>query len=231
MKEQIYTIPVTETADKIIEEGKCECLLCSLYSKLEEDELTLILGASMMEPDIRIKTNKEGFCRKHFDKMLTMKNKLGLALMLQSHIDEVRKNVFPKEGLFSPKNKSEASLKPLKEHCDSCYICSKIDFHLEKMAQTIVYLWDTEEEFAKKLSKMPFFCLEHYQLLLQTGVYKLSKNRQNDFFTAVSSVEKAYFDSLYDDVSKFCKKFDYRFEDEPWGTAKDSVERAVKILS
>ena len=44
-------------------------------------------------------------------------------------------------------------------------------------------------------------------------------------------VRSLYFDSLYDDVSKFCKKFDYRFQDEPWGTAKDSVERAVKILS
>ena len=231
MKEQIYTIPVTEAVDKIKEEKSCTCLLCMLYEKLQDDELNLILGASMMEPDIRIKTNKEGFCRKHFDMMLSMKNKLGLALMLQSHIDEVRQTIFPKEGLFSPKNKCDASLNPLEEHTKSCYICSKIDFHLTKMAETIVFLWEHEEEFAKKFSEMPYFCADHYRLLLQTGVYKLPKNKQNDFYTAVSSIEKAYLDSLYEDVSWFCKKFDYRFADEPWGNAKDSCERAVKLLS
>ena len=125
MKEQIYTIPVTEAVDKIKEEKSCTCLLCMLYEKLQDDELNLILGASMMEPDIRIKTNKEGFCRKHFDMMLSMKNKLGLALMLQSHIDEVRQTIFPKEGLFSPKNKCDASLKPLEEHTNSIFILQR----------------------------------------------------------------------------------------------------------
>lgn len=231
MQEQIYTIPVTEAVENIISEKKCTCPLCMLYDKLENDELTLILGASMMEPDIRIKTNKEGFCRKHFDMMLGMKNKLGLALMMESHIDEVRKTVFPKEGLFAPKNKCEASMKPLEAHNSSCYICNRVDFHLTKMAETIVFLWHTQEEFAKKLSQMPFFCMNHYKLLLQTGMYKLPKNKQNEFYSAISSIEKAYIDSLYDDVAWFCKKFDYRYADEPWGNAKDSIERAVKTLS
>lgn len=231
MKEQIYTIPVTDAVDKITKESICQCPLCMLYAKLEDDELNLILGASMMEPDIRIKTNKEGFCRKHFDMMLGMKNKLGLALMMESHIEQVRKTVFPKEGLFGPKNKSDASLRSLKEHNSSCYICERVDFHLVKMAETIVYLWNTEEEFAKKFSQLPYFCLEHYSLLLQTGVNKLPKNKQNDFYDAISQIEKKYIDSLYDDVAWFCKKFDYRYADEPWGNARDSVERAVKVLS
>ncbi|MBR6533938.1 MAG: hypothetical protein IKT65_00045 [Clostridia bacterium] len=231
MKEQIYTIPVTEAVDKITSEGICTCPMCTLYEKLENDELNLILGASMMEPDIRIKTNKEGFCRKHFDMMLGMKNKLGLALMMESHIDQVRKSIFPKDGIFGPKNKCESSIKPLTEHNSSCYICSRVDFHLTKMAETVVFLWNTEEEFAKKFANIPYFCLEHYRLLLQTGLNKLPKNKQNEFYTAISDIEKKYIDSLYDDVSWFCKKFDYRYADEPWGNAKDSVERAVKTLS
>jgi hypothetical protein len=99
------------------------------------------------------------------------------------------------------------------------------------MAETVVFLWNTEEEFAKKFSNIPYFCLEHYRLLLQTGLNKLPKNKQNEFYTAISDIEKKYIDSLYDDVSWFCKKFDYRYADEPWGNAKDSVERAVKTLS
>ena len=37
--------------------------------------------------------------------------------------------------------------------------------------------------------------------------------------------------SLTEDVSWFCKKFDYRYENEPWKGAKDSVERAIRFLS
>jgi hypothetical protein len=39
-----------------------------------------------------------------------------------------------------------------------------------------------------------------------------------------------YLDTLSEDVSWFCKKFDYRYESEPWKNSKDSVERAIKFL-
>ena len=77
MKEQIYTIPVNEAFDLGVENKESGCPFCTLYKKLEANELDLILGASMMEPDIRIKTNKAGFCRTHYDMMFVRKNRLG----------------------------------------------------------------------------------------------------------------------------------------------------------
>ncbi|MBR7181706.1 MAG: hypothetical protein IKD28_02860, partial [Clostridia bacterium] len=65
--EQIYTIPVNEAFEASVEKPACGCAMCALYRKLEDNELELILGASMMEPDVRIKTNKKGFCRTHYD--------------------------------------------------------------------------------------------------------------------------------------------------------------------
>ena len=63
--ETIYTIPVNEAFEASAADSSCGCPFCTLYNKLEDDELELILGASMMEPDVRIQTNKEGFCRTH----------------------------------------------------------------------------------------------------------------------------------------------------------------------
>jgi len=51
-----------------------------------------------------------------------------------------------------------------------------------------------------------------------------------DFYRAVSAPVYAYFDTLREDVSWFCKKFDYRYDNEPWGNSKDAVERARKFL-
>ena len=69
MEEKIYTIPVTEAFRK-----KDGCPLCRLKRELNETECGLIMGASMMEPDVRIQTNEQGFCAKHYEKLFSMKN-------------------------------------------------------------------------------------------------------------------------------------------------------------
>ena len=63
--EQIYTIPVNEAFDEIGAKAELGCPFCLLHKKLQNDELDIILGASMMEPDIRKMTNVQGFCHSH----------------------------------------------------------------------------------------------------------------------------------------------------------------------
>ena len=52
----------------------------------------------------------------------------------------------------------------------------------------------------------------------------------SDFEKAASSIEENYYAELKEDISWFCKKFDYRYEDEPWKNSKDAVERAIRFL-
>lgn len=93
MAEQLYTIPINEAFDQ-----GCGCPMCTLRKKLEDQSLSYIMGAAMMEPDIRIVTNKLGFCRAHFHRMLGMGNRLSLALMLESHLQYVLENTPDPDG-------------------------------------------------------------------------------------------------------------------------------------
>ena len=68
MKDSIYTIPLSEVL-----EPKDGCPICRLRNILEDRCLEYIMGAAMMEPDIRIETNREGFCFPHFERMLKAK--------------------------------------------------------------------------------------------------------------------------------------------------------------
>ena len=228
--EQIYTIPVNEAFDASAADSSCGCPMCALYRKLEENELELILGASMMEPDVRIKTNELGFCRTHYDMMFTRKNRLGMALTLESHLAELSKDL--SKGLIGtvigrPDQKPAKRIAALEK---SCYVCGRVDFHFQHMAETAVLLFDTDENFVEKLKKQPYFCLPHYRLLLEKAAARLGKKKLADFADVTERVVKGYMETLSEDVSWFCKKFDYRYENEPWKNSKDSVERAIKFL-
>lgn len=228
--EQIYTIPVNEAFDASAADHTCGCPMCALYRKLEENELDLILGASMMEPDIRIETNKQGFCRTHYDMMFVRKNRLGMALTLESHLIELAEDI--KSGFLGaitgrPDQKPAKRVLALE---NSCYVCRRIDFHFQHMAETVTLLYDTDENFAKKMAAQPYFCLPHYRLLLEKGAQRFQKKKLGEYTKILSGVVEGYLATLTEDISWFCKKFDYRYEDEPWKNSKDSVERAIKFL-
>ncbi|MBO4868346.1 MAG: hypothetical protein J6330_04250 [Clostridia bacterium] len=230
MKEQIYTIPVNTAFEKSAEDKSCGCPFCTMQEILQKNELDLITGASMMEPDIRIKTNEQGFCKKHYDMMLLMKNRLGIALMLESHLDEVRAKVRSKGLISAVRGKGVAACDDLSKLESSCYVCGKIEFHIDKMFECAVYLWQNDEQFRKKTDAQPFFCLPHYRRFIEYARRDLPKKDFGDFYDAVSKIENAYIETLCEDVSWFCKKFDYRYTDEPWGNSKDSIERSVAFL-
>lgn len=224
MREKIYTIPVNEAFDD--QSGKCP--FCLLYEKLQEDELTLILGASMMEPDVRIQTNEKGFCGKHFHMLRTRKNRLGLGLIMESHLDEVKKAIKP--GGFLARDKSAAPKKNIESLEKSCYICDRIAFNFDNMIDTAAMLYEGEKEFRTKFAAQKCFCLPHYRKLLEASV-KMSKKYREEMAEDAAKVVGAYLDKLKEDVSWFCKKFDYRYDKEPWYDAKDAIERAITFLT
>ncbi len=228
--EKIYTIPINEAFDARIGGETRGCPFCSLRRRFEHDELELILGASMMEPEIRIRTNEKGFCPDHFGKMLRFRKRLPLALMLESHIDESRKLTRENPAAALLKGAGSGVPEKLEKLENSCYLCDRISDTMGKLFSNAVWLWDNDPDFRKKVKQMPYFCLPHYRAWLVAARNELGKKAYGTFYTETAEVENAYFDSLKDDVSWFCKKFDYRYENEPWGNAKDAVERAVAFL-
>lgn len=229
--ENIYTIPINEALEEVMAEPALGCPVCRIMARLEANELDLILGASMMEPDIRIRTNREGFCRTHYDKMLAKGNRLSLALMLESHLDEVRKGL---EGSLLTAilgKKHEAAAKYMDKMRASCYICGKVETHLSRMLCNLAALYRADETFRKKFAAQPYFCIPHARALLECAKKEMAGKELAAFESAVMQIEHHYLDSLKEDVSWFCKKNDYRYQDEPWGNAKDAPQRATAFLT
>ncbi|MBQ7475737.1 MAG: hypothetical protein IJS78_07475 [Clostridia bacterium] len=230
--ERLFTIPVNEAFENAAGDAG-GCPFCALVEKLTNDEVDLILGASMMEPDVRIKTNEAGFCDRHFPMLFEGGKRLPLALMLESHVARVRERMKP-SGLASlvPSKAGAASAKTVSEIAKSCYLCDRIEYNLSRMIETAALLWESESAFREKTEAVPFFCLPHYARFLDAAKERLSGREFGEFFSALSKKEDGYIASLGDDVSAFCRSFDYRQGGEPLTDAeKRAPERARDFLA
>lgn len=217
MKEHIYTIPLNEHFGKL--EG---CPICSLFHMLECNEVETITGAAMMEPSVRIQTNKEGFCEKHLMQIIQAGRKLPVALIFESHLDELYSELSKKNG--------EGQQKRLAELEKSCYICRRISANMENLYSNLFYLYKNDGEFRGLFEKQPMFCLPHYSELLYYAQKELSGKDFRQFAETVKTIEMRYLEVLRGDIKWFCKKFDYRFTNEDWKNSRDAVERAAYTL-
>lgn len=225
MRESILTIPINE-----IFEPKCECPICRMRNMLEDRTVEYIMGAAMMEPDVRTETNKLGFCKTHFEKMQVQKNRLSLALMLQSHLKEIDSEIFKKAGLFD--NKKAKKIKLANLNCD-CFVCSKIEWGMERLLDTFFEMYQKSEDFRKLFNMQEMLCLSHYEILISMAQTKLQKGNIDMFIKDCQTLTKKYLDILINDVSHYCSMYDYRNtgKNADWGNSKDSIERAIKFLT
>ena len=243
MRYHIDTIPVWD-AMKL--DG--ECLMCALERKTELSEAERYLGASVMEPDVRVKVNDRGFCRKHHAMLFSMSNRLGHALMLESHTIEIREKLakisekleknaaqLKDAGIgdkLSGKTKTAAAeilkqAQAVEEMADSCLMCDTIKENMDRYIHTFFHLYQNDGEFRSRFEKSKGLCLHHLGRLLEAATEELNAKELGRFTETVMRLEKENMDRIQEDISWFIKKFDYRYENESWKNSKDAVERTV----
>lgn len=227
MKEKIYTIPISEVFEP--REG---CPICRLRDMLEERYLEYVMGAAMMEPDVRQETNRLGFCERHFAAMQKRKNRLSLALMLESHLNDLAENrldartLAPKGGLFARGEQG-------KSLTDTCFVCDQMERALGKMLSTVVTQYGKDGEFRALFGEQEGLCYPHYEMLVRAAGKEAGKKEAEAFAQAARGLTEKFLTPLREDVSHFCKMFDYRNSGAgaDWGNSRDAIERAVRYLT
>ncbi len=225
MRESILTIPINE-----IFEPKCGCPICLMRDMLEDRAVEYIMGSAMMEPDVRIETNKQGFCKTHFDKMLAQKNRLSLALLLQSHLMELDKNVLSKKSIFEG---VKAKQKKVTAVNSECFVCSKIEWGMSRLVQTVFDMYSQSNDFRRLFEEQEMLCVNHYDMLMSLSDGNMDKKYRRAFLNACEMLVKKGLEGLIEDVTHYCNMYDYRNtgKNADWKNSKDSIERAIKFLT
>ena len=240
MKEQIYTIPVNEAYDT-----ECECPLCFLEKNLEKEGVDYELGAAMMEPDHREESDKVGFCNRHLGMMFKKQNRLSLALVLDTHMNALRKELeknekeihlcaAEKKGLFKKDNSAEAIenlSKTLSHIQQGCMICKKVDYTMGRYIDVMLYMWEKDEVFREKFEKSKGLCLKHMQMVTDAIPKSLGAAKREEFLQVLYNKQKKELERVQADIHKFTLKFDYRNKDMEWGTAQDAPIRTIEKIA
>lgn len=221
MRQDICTIPVSEVFE--IRDG---CPLCRMHKTVEEHILNYILGDAMMESDVRIGTNRMGFCPDHYEKMLKHNGRLQLSLMLETHIKELAASVLS----------SRDNPEKIAEKCDniinSCFICEKINWGEERMLSTIMRLYENEEDFRNLFNAQPYFCFEHFTALMGRINKKTAKHHGNEMRDKLLSATGEYAKNLASRLNGYSYMYDYRKAgSKDFGDTRYSVEESISFLT
>jgi len=230
--DHIHTIPVLDAL-----RDPQGCAFCVMMNKLENDALNFIMGPSYMEDDVRMETNKVGFCKRHMDAMYKHQNRLGLALMLHTHIQQLNKDVNhiihgrAPAPLFGKDPNGVATR--LKNHlvktADSCYVCRKVENTAERYMDTFFHLWGKGGEEAKLIASQKGYCLPHFIDLLSYAE-RLGRGKREKFLDHILSLWQNFTQEMEADLDWFIQKFDFRHADAPWKNSKDALPRALAML-
>lgn len=232
MKEKLYTIPVNEAF-----ETDTECPICSMQKKLETNAIEFTMGPSYMEDDIREATSRMGFCEKHLEQLYKNQNRLGLALILKTHMDKVVADIeklsdsgakISTPSFFRKKGEISGVVNYLNELEETCFVCDKIENTIERYIATIFHLYHSDEAFRTTFKKSKGFCTSHYKTLYSAAPQNLSGEELNDFLKILNELYLENMKRVRDDVEWFINKFDYRYADEPWKNSKDALPRSMQ---
>ena len=200
MRESILTIPINEVFEP--REG---CPICAMRNTVEQHICEYIMGAAMMEPDVREETNALGFCRGE---------------------------IFEKKSIFFTKG---AKAKKSSEIEETCFVCSKVDWGVEHMLETVFTMFRENAGFRNLYASQQYICIPHYNMLMSHVPAKLPKNEQKPFIEATDKLMENYIKQLNSDVGEFCDSFDYRnagkLHREDMEHVRNSIERAIEFLT
>lgn len=220
MREDLCSIPILDVFSP--QEG---CPICRMRDMLEDRMATYITGAAMMEPDVRIETNRLGFCSEHFNQILARGSRLSVALILESLLQAAGEEVIP-QGKVPPKKTAAAR----KQRLESCFICDNLEKNTAHLLDSMLKLWQSDAEFRTLYRKQEYLCLPHYHQVLEAA-QKMPKKNYQPFEQDTTALFQGNFTRLQEDVTHFCRMFDYRNAGGDWGNSKDAIERAIRCLT
>ncbi len=160
--------------------------------------------------------------------MRACKNRLSLALMLQSHLQDMQKHIFTRKKMFEGKTAKQKKVSAVN---NECFVCSKVDWGMSRILVTLFEMYVQQRDFRALLLSRKCFVCRTMTFLVSMCTENMDKKYQKQFIDACGELTSKYLDTLEADVSHYCKMYDYRNTgaNADWGNSKRLHRACYKI--
>lgn len=196
------------------------CALCEMRENSTSRYLESLLYESVNDAGVRSRLVKSwGFCRRHAEKLLEFRDALGISLLYQDQVNLILEFLASLESM-GRKALRNALLK-WENHAD-CPVCV---LEMQSDAQRIGTLLSGlgDSELRQALEQSPGFCIPH---LLDI----LIASKDDSIRLFLIELHQGKFSRLYDELKEFCRKNDYRFSQEKYGSEADAWQRVSAMI-
>jgi hypothetical protein len=187
-----------------------ECPLCLLEQEAERTYLRSFQHSRVMEPNVRVQTNRQGFCPGHFRRLYDGENKLGLGLVVHTHLQDLRTvveaeldSLLKSAGGRNGRDRAAAEAAALAKRNGSCFICGLLEADVHRYVVTILYLWSRDPEFLPVFRASRGFCIPHFARVLGQASTAMRADRFERWLADAVPLMKASLESLDGDLRAF----------------------------
>lgn len=187
-----------------------ECPLCDLEEAAENTYLRSFQHSRVMEPNVRVQTNRTGFCPGHFRKLYDGENKLGLSLVVHTHLQHIRPHIAEAmDALLEaadgrrPREQLAAAAAPMAALRDACFICGLLDADRQRYAFTVLYLWSRDPGFSAAFRASRGFCIPHFLAVLDEASKSMKADRIKGWLAETIPLMKSSLELLEEDLGAF----------------------------
>ncbi len=185
-----------------------ECPVCGLMQAAEETYLLSFQHSRVMEPNVRVKTNESGFCPEHYRKLYARENKLGLALVVHTHlVEKLQPLKAAIEAAARPgrheKERMDDAVSLLTRLRDACFLCALLKEDRDRYCFTILYLWDRDPEFLPVFRASRGFCLPHFGDMCGAAQRSLRADRREKWMQEAAPLMTGSLERLEREVLAF----------------------------
>jgi hypothetical protein len=187
-----------------------ECPLCFLQASAEKALLTSLQHSRAMQPDVRVRTNREGFCPEHLRRLYAGENKLGLALTAHTRLQHViaeaaaaLEDAARAAGGRDARPAAGRAAARLSALGATCYVCGLLLQDSQRYRFTILYLWSKDPEFPAVFRASRGFCIPHFAAMTDEAARSLRPDRLRSWLAESGALLHGSLESLEKDLHSF----------------------------
>lgn len=238
MKEKIYMIPINDAF-----RAECECPLCILEKDLEDRYINDILNHSTLDVHMREETNRQGFCRMHYEMMYaSYHHRLQLGLLLDTFLQSQNRNLVKVSGIKPAGQKDRSLFKRysdvrekaarmveyMKMQESQCNLCSRIENYMIQYCKVILLMWKTEPEFRELVRNKKGMCQKHFRQMMETVLKERMSEETDGLVRLLIGMQEEHLCRIQEEVHWFTEMFSYHNKDAPWKNSKDALIRGIQ---